>query len=505
MTGKVYLVGAGPGDPGLITVRGARLLRRADVVVLDALVSRRLVDGLRAQVIDAGKRGPSDSERAHGPSQSTINRLLIRWARRGKVVVRLKGGDPFVFGRGSEEMESLRAAGIPFEVVPGVTSAAAVPAYAGIPVTDRHRASQVTFVTGHEWAGKATGQVDWERISSDGTLVILMGVRSWPHVGRELARRGWPRSTPVAAIENGTTPQQRVLRSTLAASGHLFARARLSAPAILVVGRVAALASSLDWLRRERPLFGRRILVTASGHVKDRLAEALETEGAEPVVVPLVEVRPFESATLPLLKSAATQAELPYDGLVFLSGHAVRYFQQFWPDAPRVFARVPVAAVGPQTRAAALDAGWSRVRMPTSFQAAAIRRVFPRVRGRRFLVPRARVAPVDFVAAFEREGAQVDVLPVYETVFLRPTPAQRVAAMRAVDAITFLSASAAEAFASAFSSAERRRMFRHAPIVAIGEQTAASVRSVLGVRPVLSGVSTAEGVVAALRRVLKPK
>lgn len=503
--GKVFLVGAGPGDPGLLTLRGAQLLAAADVIVTDALVNPRLLRGLRGRVVDAGKRGPGkENERAHGPSQPSINRLLIRFARSGKNVVRLKGGDPFVFGRGSEELEALRAAGIPFEVVPGVTSATAAPAYAGIPITDRRWASQVTFVTGHERPGKESG-IDWARMSPTGTLVVLMGVLSWPRLCAELLANGWPASTPVAAVENGATPRQRVLRGALRNSVRLFSAEKLSAPAIVVVGRVASLADRLSWLKRERPLFGRRVIITRAAESNDRLAALLDADGAEPVACPLIRVRPLRTSSLSSLRMAATAARMPFDWLVFLSANAVRIFQELWPEAPAALSHVPVVAVGPQTALAAAQAGWRVSKTPPVFTSAGVRSVLGRVRGKRILLPRARIAPPELVAALERAGATVEALPIYETEFVRPSIGIRAEIMRGADAITFLSASSVEGFGQAFSGAERRRLLKNTLILSIGPMTTAAIRGRLGLRPVEARAATAEGVLAELRRVFSSK
>jgi uroporphyrinogen III methyltransferase/synthase len=505
MAGKVFLVGAGPGDPGLLTLRGARLIGEADVIVMDALVSPQLVRGVRARVIDAGKRGPArENERAHGPSQSTINRLLIRFARAGKTVVRLKGGDPFIFGRGSEEIEALRSARIPFEVVPGVTSASAVPAYAGIPVTDRRWASQVTFVTGHERPGKESS-IDWARVSPKGTLVVLMGVRSWPALSRELLAHGWTPSVPVAAIERGATPHQRVILSSLRDSARAFAAKKLSAPAVVVVGRVAALSRSLDWVGKERPLFGKRIVVTRTADSSDRLTALLEAEGADTISCPLIRVRPLSSASLDTLRLASSAARVPYHWLIFLSANAVRIFQSLWPDASRDLSHVPVAAIGPQTAQAATAAGWRVRKTPAVFTSEAVRRSLGSLRHKRVLLPRARIAPADVVRAFEKAGARVDVLPIYETEFLRPQAAARAEIARGADALTFLSASSVDAFAAAFPASVRRRLLRNAPIFSIGSMTSAAVRRWLGARPIQSTVSTSEGVVDQLRRYFASK
>lgn len=505
MTGKVFLVGAGPGDPGLITMRGARLIADADVIVMDALVNPRLVDSAHARIINAGKRGPaSDNDRAHGPSQASINRLLVRLARAGHRVVRLKGGDPFVFGRGAEELETLRAAGIPFEVVPGVTSATAVPAYAGIPITDRRWASQVTFVTGHERSDKKS-RIDWSRISPDGTLVILMGVLSWPELEKTLLKNGWPPTLPVAAIERGATPAQRVLRSSLKGSALYFCRQKLDAPAVLVVGRVAALSSRLAWVTRERPLFGRRLVVTRPVEGPEPLTDLLTMAGADVIRCPLIRVRATPPPILALLRLAASGARLPYDGLIFLSANAVRILAQLWPEASQNLAHVPVVAVGPATAEAATALGWRVKKVADEFRSSDVRRILGSVRSKRLLLPRSRIAPSAFVHGLERAGARVDVLPIYDTEFVEPSKAVREQLTRGVEGITFFSPSAVTAFASAVSASRRDRLFRTAAVFSVGPSTTAAVRKLFGVRPIEATAATATAVFEAIRSYFSAK
>ncbi|MCH7835534.1 MAG: uroporphyrinogen-III C-methyltransferase, partial [Chloroflexi bacterium] len=276
MSGKVWLVGAGPGDPGLITVTALERLRQADVIVYDRLVSPRLLDHSRegAELIFMGKVA---GEGHH--DQSKINELLIEKAREGKRVVRLKGGDPFVFGRGGEEAEGLQAAGVPFEVVPGVTSAVAVPAYAGIPVTHRGVAATFAVVTGHEDPDKGEPAVDWERLATAvDTLVLLMGVKTLPETIERLIAGGRPPETPVAVIRWGTTPEQRTVIGTLADIVQRVREAKLEPPAITVVGEVVRLRETLAWFE-DRPLFGKRVLITRTRRQASALARLLAEEG----------------------------------------------------------------------------------------------------------------------------------------------------------------------------------------------------------------------------------
>src|SRR3954447_2925296 len=255
MSGRVYLVGAGPGDPGLLTVRALELLREADVVIHDRLAPPQALEGVTGELVYAGKEGGGEQV----PQEET-NRLLLEHARAGRSVVRLKGGDPFVFGRGGEEAELLRAAGLGFEVVPGVTAGVAAPAYAGVPVTHRGLAAAVAFVTGHEDPAKPDTQLDWPALAAfPGTLVFYMGVRALPRIASQLVAGGRPESEPVVVVERGTMPGQRAVRGTLATVGPRAAEAGVRPPSITLVGPVAALSDELAWLDAARPLAGRRV------------------------------------------------------------------------------------------------------------------------------------------------------------------------------------------------------------------------------------------------------
>ncbi len=363
MKGKVILVGAGPGDPGLLTVRGQQLLARADVVVTDALVNPRLWEGLRARIIDVGKRGPGAPHGAHQrESQSTINQMLVRLAKQGNNVVRLKGGDPFVFGRGSEELEALHRAKIPFEIVPGVSSAYAVPAYAGIPITDRRFASHVTILTGHEKdEKKSVWSIDWNRLSPDGTLVIFMGVSRWPAIQAELLKLTWPASHPVAAIEWGTTVWQRVIYSRLDTAAADFKKQHLHAPAIIVVGRVAKLGRSLEWFRRNLPLLGSRVVVMRPEGQASELIQAMENKGAQVPARPGHSAHSFAGEKAPSCFNVASKNseadQMSFDFLIFLSVNAVRCFEEVAPSLTFQWRHAAVAAIGDQTARVAREFG----------------------------------------------------------------------------------------------------------------------------------------------------
>ena len=316
---KVYIIGAGPGDPGLITLRAVEVLKLADVVVYDNLVNEDLLQYTpgSARRIYAGKQGGD-----HTLTQDKINDLLVREALDGRTVARLKGGDPFIFGRGGEEAEELAARGIPFEVIPGVTSAIAVPAYAGIPLTHRGLTSTVAFVTGHEDPTKEKSDIDWQALAGIGTLVFLMGVKNLDQITGALVSGGKPPQTPAALIRRGTTPDQKVLSGTLATIAALAAANRFKPPAILVVGKVVELRDTLGWFDA-RPLFGKGIVITRPERQADDLAKLLAAQGARPIFFPTIAIEPPSDWS----ELDAALAELEsYQWLIFTSANGVRFF-----------------------------------------------------------------------------------------------------------------------------------------------------------------------------------
>ena len=346
----VYLVGAGPGDPGLLTVRADEVLRRADVVVYDRLSVEALLDlaPTTAERISVGK-APG---RVTMP-QADINALLVERGRTGATVVRLKGGDPFVFARGGEEAAALAEAGVPFEIVPGITSAIAVPAYAGIPVTLRHSSTSFTVITGHEDpAAGADGSVDWRAVAQvGGTIVILMGVARIARIAEELIAGGLDPATPVAAVRWGTRPEQQTVRATLATIG----AESLGTPSVIVVGEVAAV--DLAWFER-RPLFGKRVVVTRTRQQASTLSRALREAGAEPIEVPVIEIAdPADGGAA--LRDAVTRLGT-YDWVVVTSPNGAARLLAALDEAgldARAFGAARVAAIGPATAAALASGG----------------------------------------------------------------------------------------------------------------------------------------------------
>jgi uroporphyrinogen III methyltransferase/synthase len=475
----VYLVGAGPGDPGLLTRRGEVLLRGADVVVYDRLASAALLQlaGPAAELVDVGK-APGRA----ALSQDEINALLVARARDGHAVVRLKGGDPFVFGRGGEEAEACITAGVPFEVVPGVTSAIAAPAYAGIPVTHRGVSTHFTVVTGHEDPTKDGTDVDWDALAqAGGTLVILMGAGRVAEIAKALIAGGRDPDAPVAAVRWGTRPEQRTVRATLAT----LADAGVEAPSAIVVGDVAAL--DFGWFER-MPLFGKTVVVTRAREQASELRSRLEAMGAAVVELPAITVTPVDFALSDLAA---------YSWVVFTSVNGVDAFFDRGLYARRRDARalapVKIAAIGTGTADALARRGVRADLVPARFVAEALLDEFPPGTGR-VLLARAEVARDVLPEGLAEKGYEVDVLTVYRTVMVAPDPA-RLAQLRAgVDAITFTSSSTVTNFCDAVGPLPDPQPV----VVSIGPVTSATARA-RGLRvDAEADPHTIEGLVTAL-------
>lgn len=499
--GKVYLAGAGPGDPGLLTLRARRLLESADVVIHDWLVS----DGVlafapRAEKIDMGKH-PLIQGRRRGALQDAINRELVRQARAGKTVVRLKGGDPLVFGRGSEEALHLKKNKIPFEFVPGVSAGYAVPEYAGIPVTDRRLASQVTFVTGHEDPLKSETAVDWKKLAAlPGTIVSFMGVSSLPRIARLLVEHGRSPGTPVSVIEWGTLPRQRTAEGTLAGIAQRVKRIKIKSPSLVVIGEVNRLRKELAWFEK-KPLSGKTVLITRAREQAGRLRAMLEERGAEVVEFPAIRI-------LPPSGWKALDRELPklraYDWVVFTSVNGVEsVFERIAArglDA-RIFSGTRIAVIGDATAEALARRGLKADLMPPAFHSRSLLEQFKKLRpsGKKFLLLRTDIAPELLRAGLEKEGAEVREVTVYRT---RPdtAAARRLRGWlktRTPDFITFTSASTVNCF---FDAVRGLRLKPSARLISIGPMTSGALRA-RGKRPFREArVHTLEGLAACLER-----
>lgn len=473
----VFLVGAGPGDPGLITVRGAQVLATADVVVHDRLAEPALLDLAPpgAERIDVGK-SPGGPVR-----QDEINALLVERGRAGQSVVRLKGGDPFVFGRGGEEAVALLGAGVPFEVVPGVSAAVGVPAYAGIPVTHRGLSTSFTVVTGHS-RHAADDDIDWDALARVGdTLVVLMGVAHRAEIADRLMAGGAPGSTPVAAIRWGTRPDQRTVRTTLA---ELHA-CPLEPPVTMVIGQVAAL--DLPWFEA-RPLFGRRVVVTRARHQASGLSVRLRGLGAEPVEVPTIEIADPADGGEALAAAAASVGD--YDWVCLTSPNAAGRFLACLHDA-RDLGGVRVAAIGPGTAAALAGAGIVADLLPERSVAEGLVDAFAAGPGR-VLLPQAAAARPVLAAGLAAKGWTVDVVHAYRTVPATPSPELLARAAKA-DAIAFTSASTVTSYLAAAGPGAVP------PVVAcIGPVTTAAAESEGLTVTVTATDHTLDGLVAAL-------
>lgn len=432
--GTVYLVGAGPGDLGLLTLRGKELLETADVVVYDYLSNDSLLRfcGKDAELIDVGKRP------GRPVPQSEINEVLIQSAKSAAVVVRLKGGDPFVFGRGGEEALALREAGISFEIVPGVSSAVAVPAYAGVPVTHRGLATSFTVVTGHRH-GEATDQVDWASLARlGGTIVVLMGVAHRGEIAQKLMDGGLPGNTPVAAIRWGTTGGQTSLRTTL----ERLEKTPVFSPSTIVIGAVAGL--NLRWFER-KPLLGRRVVVTRTKAQASVLSNRLVELGATVLEVPTIEIQEPSDNYLALRSAVAEIAN--YEWIIFTSPNAVPVFFAHLRDA-RDLAGVKVAAIGPGTAKEISKFNVVADFVPSEYVGETLVREFPFGQGR-ILLPRAKVARDVIPLELVKKGWKVDIVEVYKTG--QPEMDSALATeISACDAITFTSSSTVSNFMDVF-------------------------------------------------------
>jgi uroporphyrinogen III methyltransferase/synthase len=501
--GTVVLVGAGPGDPDLLTLRAAREIAGAEVLLYDALIDPVLLDMASpdCERIDVGKRGDG----SRGVAQEAIAELMIEHARAGRRVVRLKGGDPFVFGRGGEEASALAEAGIPFEVVPGISSAVAVPAYAGIPVTDRRFASSVAIITGHRGKSPVDTRIPWEALAqSVETLVVLMGTAWLPDIADRLIRGGRDPQTPTAVIEQGTRPRQRVVTAPLREIAERARAAGLRAPTIIVVGEVAGLRAELSWFEK-RPLFGRRILVTREAEQGRSFASLLRSRGAEPVHVPLLE---FSLPADPGPLDRALEKLDRYDWIVFTSSNAARFVALRLERLGRGAADLGsarVACIGPPTERAARALGIPVHLVPgRGYLPEDLARAMGEKRGvtgARILFPRAREGREDLVEALAARGADVDTVEAYRTGCPEGAgEGVRRAVEAGLDVVTLMSPSAARHLSDLLGQGGLRDLASGTLFAAIGPTTSAALRG-LGVEPeIVCAEPTGEAMVEALEQ-----
>jgi uroporphyrinogen III methyltransferase/synthase len=502
--GTVYLVGAGPGDAGLLTLRGAELLRRADVVIYDVLANAELLR-LAPRTAEFISRGSRGSEKAL--SQEQLNALMISKAREGKCVVRLKGGDPYVFGRGGEEAEELAEAGIPFEVVPGVSSIVAAPNYAGIPLTHRDLSSTFTVLTGHEDPEKENSDLDFGEIARiPGTKVILMGLKRLGELTETLMARGLPRETPVAIVQRGTTGAQQSVQGTLATIAAIATEKKLSAPAITIIGDVVKLRDKLNWFER-RPLFGKRVVVTRTREQASQLSKQLGDLGAEILEIPTIKIVPPSEDRRRNIVDALLELN-SYDWLVFTSPNGVTaFFDLFFKRFQdlRDLGGARIAAIGPATAAKLNELHLQVDLKPEEAVSSKIATAFEKyetIENLKMCLLRAEAANPDLPAALEELGAIVDDVAVYKTVPETEdlNGAAEQLAESGADWITFTSASTVEHFNARFDLAKLLKKFPRAKLLSIGPETSKAIRA-LGLEPAHEAREhTIEGMVEALMK-----
>jgi len=497
--GKVYLVGAGPGDPGLLTVKGLECLKGADVIIYDRLLDDSLLGLARsgAEKVYVGK-----SAGWHTLKQEKINKLLVEKARQGKAVVRLKGGDPFVLGRGGEEAQALAESKVPFEVVPGVSSVAAVPAYAGIPVTHRHLASSLAVVTGHEAGDKGDSAIAWGKLATGAdTLVFLMGVANLKYITRKLLDSGRSPATPVAIISDGTTSRQRVLSGTLEDIIPRTEKVRPQPPAVVVVGEVVRLRESLRWFDSQ-PLFGKRVLVARARRQAEGLSRLLLERGAVPVEVPAIKIQPLSDSGK--LDKAVLNLK-SYHWVIFTSSNGVEaFFNRLYVlglDA-RWLAGVSIGAIGSGTAAALREEGVSADFMPAEYTSRALLAELQLrgMRGKRVLLPRADIAGKTLASGLASLGARVHEVAVYETV---PDGSglgkiRQMLKHGQIDIITFTSSSMVKSLVSALG--EERGIMGRTLIACIGPETRAALLKACLRVDVVAQVHTMRGLVEAMEQ-----
>ncbi len=479
--GIVYLVGAGPGDPGLVTLKAVECLRKADVVVYDYLANKKFLQyaSPKTKKIYVGKKAGT-----HTLTQKEIESLLVKEASQGKAVVRLKGGDPFVFGRGGEEAEALARAKIPFEIIPGVTSAIAAPAYAGIPVTHRDLTSTVTFVTGHEkesgTSPDGTPPIDWNALAQMDSIVFLMGIGNLSLIVKNLTEGGRDPETPAAVVEWGTYPRQRTVVGTLRTIEREVQKEKIVPPAVIVVGSTVPLREKLAWFET-RPLFGKRILVTRSRSQASALSKKLEEAGADVIEIPTIEIRPPSTwADL----DRAIRSLSKYRWLIFTSINGVESFfgrlTRLKKDI-RELTGIRIAAIGPATAKAVAEKGLKVDAVAEEYRAEGLldRLGREKIKGARILIPRAAKAREVLVKELRKRGARVDDVDAYRAVPPRHGREELLEALsKGIDLLTFASSSTVDNFMTMVGTKGTWHLLvKKIPVASIGPITTDTAKS----------------------------
>lgn len=503
--GKAYLVGAGPGDPMLLTLKAKWVLENADVILYDYLVDTRIMQmaNPNAEWIYVGKSGLT----GHTLSQEGIENLIVEQCKTGKMLCRLKGGDPYVFGRGGEEGQTLYKHGIPFEVVPGISSAIAVPNYAGIPVTHRDHVSAVTILTGHEDPTKPESSLNWSAIANTpGTLIFLMGVKQLGEICQKLITNGKSAKTPIALVEWGTRPNQRSIRGTLENIAERVAQQQFKPPCVTIIGDVVGLQDELNWFEK-LPLFGKTIVITRAREQASTLRQQLELLGANVIEFPTIRIRANTNSSE--LKPYLDQVQ-SYDWLIFTSPNAVTLFQkallenqQDW----RVLGKAKIAVIGPATRDVLMQAGIQADLLPGKFVAESLFASLEKaesLNGKRVLMPRADIARDYLPNALRNAGAIVDDIPLYFTEL--PTDGEDIQTLvdalenNAVDVITFSSSSTADNFAKRLAPALEKNpnLLDSCKLASIGPITSETIKKQFGRVDIEASIYTIDGLLSAI-------
>lgn len=500
--GKVYLIGAGPGDPGLLSIKAMECLQIADAVVYDRLADPRILAYAKptAEMVYVGKASAK-----HTMKQPDINKLLVKLASEGKIVARLKGGDPFVFGRGGEEALELLEAKLPFEFVPGITSAIAVAEYAGIPVTHRNVAASFAVITGHENPEKKASSINWSGLATAvDTLVFLMGIENLNNITKQLIAHGRSADTPAAVIRWGTKPEQKTLITTIGKAAADVAAANLKPPAIFIVGNVVKLRAQLNWFEK-KPLFGKTIVVTRARAQASALTKRLETDGARVIEVPAIKIVPPASFT-PLDKAIDEMTN--YKWLIFTSVNGVlAFYDRLLKSGKdlRALAQLKIAAIGSETAAALKSRGICADIVPSAYKAEAlIAAMTPHITpGDNVLIVRAKVAREILPEALRNMGAAVNVVPAYETVTDCPNLAILTQALKnsEIDLVTFTSSSTVTNLLDALGN--DAPLLKNVKTAAIGPITAATCQKRGLTTDIVAADFTISGLINAINNYYK--